>query len=101
MPSRGVALPPQHTGSSLFHEVLTAAIAQFPELKGAELPAQPSAWKRNYGSLLARFEALRVASPQRGEIARFIVERAQSALQFVQGSAALPLAEHFAAAVPS
>lgn len=100
MPSRGVALPPQHTGSSLFYELLSAAIAQFPELKGTELPAQANAWKRNYGQVLARFEAMRVASPQRVEIARFIVERAQAALQFVrEGGASQPLAEHFAEAV--
>jgi hypothetical protein len=96
--SRGVVLPPQHTGSSLFHAVLVDAVAQFPdELASAGLPEQPSAWKRHYGALLARFEAQRVASPRRVEIARYIQRRAQSALLFADDNGQTqPLADYLA-----
>jgi hypothetical protein len=67
----------------------------FPEaLRGAEFPQQASAWKRNYGATLARFEAYRAKSPQRAEIARFILERSQAALLHVQSGAARPLSDH-------
>jgi len=97
--SRGVALPPQHTGSSLFHAVLSEAVAMFPDaLRGAEFPQQASAWKRNYGATLARFEAHRAKSPQRAEIARFILERSQAALLHVQDGSARPLIDHMSEA---
>lgn len=97
--SHGVVLPPQHTGSSLFHAVLVDACAEFPEqLAGAELPEQASVWKRNYGTCLARFEARRVASPRRVEIARFIQRRAQAALLFAEQGRTQPLAEYLAQA---
>jgi hypothetical protein len=95
--SRGVVLPSQHTGSSLFHAVLVAAAAEYPEpLAAAGLPEQPSAWKRNYGTLLARFEAQRVSSPRRVEIARFIQRSAQAALQFAEQGQTQPLADYLA-----
>ncbi|MET0384762.1 MAG: hypothetical protein ABW321_02325 [Polyangiales bacterium] len=89
-----MALPPQHTGSTLFHAVLAETVAQFPQaLKAAELPP-PGAWKRNYGTVLARFEACRVVSPQRAEIARFILGRSLAALLHVRDGVSRPLAEH-------
>ena len=95
--SRGVVLPPKHTGSSLFHAVLLDAAAEFPaEFACVQLPDQPSAWKRSYGTLLSRFEAQRVASPRRVEIARFIQRRAQAALSFASPSGSQPLAEYLA-----
>ena len=69
--ARGVALPPQHTGSTLFHAVLAETVAMFPDaLRASELPAHPSAWKRNYGAGLARFEACRVSAPERAALTR-------------------------------
>jgi hypothetical protein len=95
--TRGVALPAQHTGSTLFHAVLSEAVEQFPAaLRPAQLPTQASAWKRNYGAVLARFEACRASSPQRVEIARFVLSRSLAALQFVQDGTPRPLAEHLA-----
>jgi hypothetical protein len=100
--SHGVVLPPEHTGSSLFHAVLADTLAKFPDvLSQASLPEQRAAWKRNYGSLLARFEAHRVASPRRVEIARFMLHRAQSALLFGEADGALPLAEYLSAPAES
>lgn len=94
---RGVVLPSGHTGSSLFHRVLSEAAAEFPEVLGpARLPEQGSAFKRDYGEILARFEAERTASPRRVEIARFIVRRTQAALEYADGERRMPLAEHLA-----
>jgi hypothetical protein len=96
--SHGVVLPPEHTGSSLFHAVLQDTLAKFPEvLAAAALPEQRALWKRDYGKLLARFEAHRVASAQRVEIARFMQRRAQSALLFSESGSAQPLAEYLSA----
>ncbi len=79
----GVVLPAGHTGSSLFHAVLAEAGGRFPSVLGpAQLPTDPGVFKRTYGAALARFEAARVASPQRVEIARFIVQRTQAALEY-------------------
>lgn len=67
----------------------------FPEaLRAAEFPQQASAWKRNYGATLARFEAHRAQAPERAEIARFILERSQAALLHVQDGSARPLSDH-------
>jgi hypothetical protein len=94
-PSRGVALPPQHTGSSLFHALLSAAVERFPNvLAAAELPSQQSVWKRSYGEILARFEARRAASAERVEIARFIVERGRDLLEYIDEQGSRPLGEH-------
>jgi hypothetical protein len=98
-PSRGVVLPPEHTGSSLFHAVLTDALAKFPDvLAAAGLPEQKALWKRDYGRLLARFEAHRVTSPRRVEIARYMQRSAQSALLYADAGATRPLAEYLSGA---
>jgi hypothetical protein len=100
--SRGVSLPPQHTGSTLFHTVLAEAVAKFPSaLRAAVLPEQVSAWKRSYGAVLARFEACRVASQERVEIARFILNRSQAALLHVRDGVSQPLSEHLSERVES
>jgi hypothetical protein len=95
--SRGVALPEGHTGSSLFHRVLLTAAEQFPTVfDAANFPRDASAFKREYGASLARFEAARVAAAERLEIARSIVQRAQAALEFADEGRRIPLSEHFA-----
>lgn len=67
----------------------------FPDaLRSADFPQQASAWKRNYGATLARFEAHRAKSPERAEIARFILERSQAALLHVENGSARPLSDH-------
>src|SRR5262245_21917981 len=52
-PSRGVVLPTGHTGSSLFHALLTQATAEFPgALRSVNLPPRPGPFKRDYGDIL-------------------------------------------------
>lgn len=90
-------LPAGHTGSSLFHAVLAEAAAHFPDvLAPARLPEQPSAFKRDYGRVLARFEAARAASQQRVEIARFILQRTQAALCYADDDQSIPLSDYLA-----
>jgi hypothetical protein len=99
--SRGVVLPSGHTGSSLFHELLTRTAAKFPEaLRSAHLPARAGQFKREYGELLPKFEAARVMAPQRVEIARFLVRETQSALEYVDATGRRPLAEHLLEPAP-
>lgn len=93
--ANGVMLPAGHTGSSLFHSILTETVTRYSAaFPGVELPTDASAFKRSYGQALARFEACRIASPQRVDIARFIVRRTQEALRFGRGDASVPLGEH-------
>ena len=100
--SRGVVLPMQHTGSTLFHAVLLDAAAQFPdEFSVVHMPEQPGAWKRSYGVLLSRFEAQRVASPRRVDIARYVQRRAQAALLFAHEGTTEPLADYLAGPEPA
>jgi hypothetical protein len=74
----------------------------FPDaLRGAEFPQQVSAWKRNYGVTLARFEAHRAKAPERAEIARFILERSQAALLHVKDGSARPLSDHMSEPRPA
>ncbi|MET0286668.1 MAG: hypothetical protein ABW352_19465 [Polyangiales bacterium] len=83
-----VALPAGHSGSSFFHSVLTHVAARFPHVFArVALPSSAAAFKREYGSALARFEAARVRSPERVAIARELVRVGEEALQY--GSAPL------------
>jgi hypothetical protein len=95
----GLLLPEGHTGSSFFHSVLSAARDRHPAVfEGAGLPRDAGAFKRDYGALLSRFEAARVASRARVDVARFILKQAQASLQFAKEGRTMPLAEHLASA---
>jgi hypothetical protein len=78
----GVGLPPSHTGSSFFHELLVRAVERYSELAAAALPRDARAFKARYATLLPRFEALRVASPRRAEIARYLCQESEHELTF-------------------
>jgi hypothetical protein len=79
----------------LFHKVLSQALTHYQELGSAHLPANAQAFKRQYGSALARFEAARCASKQRAEIARFIVQKTLEALVYVEENGAVnPLLDY-------
>lgn len=92
-----VTLPSGHTGSSLFHLVLSEAVGRFPDtLSRVELPATAQQFKRDYGHALARFEAARVTAPERADIARFMLARTQDLLRFGSADRAVPLTEYLA-----
>lgn len=99
--TRAVVLPAGHSGSSLFHGVLASVAARFPEVfERARLPRTPAAFKRDYGAALARFEAARVSSPERAEIARVIVDTTQRSLRYGDAQHNMPLSEYLASRVP-
>lgn len=81
--TNAVVLPAGHSGSSLFHSVLTQVAARFPHVFApAKLPDSPVAFKREYGTALARFELARVRSSERVAIAREIVCVAEDAMLY-------------------
>ena len=98
---RSVVLPRGHTGSSLFHAILLQAVARFPgALASVQLPASAGAFKRDYGRLLAGFEAARAGAAERAEIARFMYVRTQEELCFGNEDARVPLATYLREHLP-
>ncbi len=83
----GVVLARGETGSGFFLRILSEATKQFPALSKAQLPADASAFKRSYGDALTRFEAARIASPERVSIARFLRDATLTELRFSKGGA--------------
>jgi hypothetical protein len=83
--TEGVNLPAGHTGSTFFRSILNDAIAAFPgAFKDLTLPGE-AAFKKNYGEAVVQFESYRVASEQRSDIARYVVQRTHEQLQFQDG----------------
>ncbi|MFW7378890.1 MAG: hypothetical protein ACOH5I_08795 [Oligoflexus sp.] len=78
----GVGLPEGQTGSSFLCNILAEAVAAFPEEFENYKPLKLSAFKKNYGEALVQFEAHRVSSSRRTEIAQFMVQRTQEQLQY-------------------
>ncbi|MEW5740351.1 MAG: hypothetical protein AB1938_15590 [Myxococcota bacterium] len=90
----GVVLARGETGSSFLHRVLREARALFPHaLFDADLPADPGAFKRRFGDLVAEFEAARITSSERLQIARHLFSATQQALELVEGGQRRPLLE--------
>lgn len=68
------------SGSALFHRLLNEVAAEFPAaLADAGVPADSAAFRRNFGDVVARFEAARLASSDRLAIARALTERSAQA----------------------
>jgi hypothetical protein len=78
----GVLLPEGHTGSSFFQQLLQTAVEQFPKVFHDVTIPEGKGFKKNYAETLVQFEAARVSSNQRSEIARFIVKQTQEQLMF-------------------
>lgn len=97
----GVALPRDHTGSSWLHDLLLRAVVRYPHAFGkAPFPKDPRRFKDGFDEALVRFEAARVASPDRAEIARFICLEAERGVRFVRDGVELPLDEALASGDP-
>mgnify|MGYP003684409559 CR=1 FL=1 len=81
--NQGVMLPEGYTGSSFFRKILEQATSAFPEaFKNYELPQQ-KAFKKYYAEAVVRFEATRVGSEQRSEIAKYMVQSTQEQLRYL------------------
>lgn len=69
------------TGSTLLHRLMDEVAREFPtDFAEAAFPADAAAFKHAYGDAVTRFEAARVASPRRIDIARSLTERTAQAL---------------------
>lgn len=98
--SDGVVLAGTDSGSSFFLRMLGEAVRRFPQALGpAGLPTEAERFKKSYGDALVRFEAARLASPQRVEIARFLREQTLAELRLRHGPDELPLLEALEAKV--
>jgi len=93
----GVSLPEGFTGSTFFHHVLSEAVEEYSSVLGAaEFPAKAGEFKKTYDEALARFESVRASSPERVQIAHFIVKRTQQQLRYVGSEGELPFSEYVA-----
>jgi hypothetical protein len=96
--TKGVQLASGETGSSFLHRVLRETVGQFRgELGDAGLPERAAAFKDTFGDAVTRFEAARIASPRRVEIARHLDSLTRAAMAF-DGA---PLDEALQEAVPA
>lgn len=87
----GILLPTGDTGSTFLHRVLRQATERFDELGAARLPEDPHAFREGYGDAVVRFEAARIASPRRVDIAEVMVEATLAPLRLVQDGVGRPL----------
>jgi hypothetical protein len=77
----GVQLAGGKSATAHLHEALLAAVAEYPEVLGdAGVPDEPAAFKSSYPDVLPRFEARRVDSERRSDIARTIVSASDAAM---------------------
>lgn len=94
---RGVQLEAGATASQLLGRLLEEAQRQFEPLHRVRIDTERGGFKRSYGDALVEFEAARVRSPVRSEIAKFLAERAAAQLYWSDGEGhELPLREHLA-----
>ena len=76
-----VALPKGASASTLFHSLLSDAIASFDDVfDGLEAPKTAKTFKKNLATFLIEFEQRRRSSSRAAEIAAFIVNRSQQAM---------------------
>lgn len=97
----GITFPDGQTGSTFLRQVMAQALEQFPgEFSGLELPSE-KVFKKQYSETVVRFEAARVASPRRSEIARFIVNYTHDQLVYKTESGSIPWRDYIKGAAPS
>lgn len=97
-PEEGVLLPPGQSGSRFFHGVLADTVDAYGDaFATTRFPRDPGVFKKTFSDALVRFEAARLASPDRVDIARFLTRRTHELLGFARdGASAMPLSEHLA-----
>ncbi len=86
--SRGkLALSGQRSASVVFHSVLSKLVDQFPDaFAQLPFPEHPDPFRRRYGDILPRFEAARVASASRTEVAERAVKLLREQIVYVEGN---------------
>lgn len=85
---------PGLSASAMLHGLLSAARARFADaFRAIVFPRESRAFKRSYAEAIVGFEVLRQASPQRSEIARFLVEKSHRWILLRSGGIERPLAD--------
>ncbi len=88
----GVNLARGRRASELLFDVLNRARERHPHaFEGLRWPSGHSAFKRDYASPLIAFERRRLASPDRAEIARTIVEATDESMVYADDAGEAPL----------
>ncbi len=89
-----VLLAPGTSAMTLLHSLLREAADAFPQaFTAAGLAPEAAAFRRGYPGQMPHFEAARVASPQRHEIARHICTGLQKQIMWGRADQHQPLAE--------
>ena len=91
-PSGGVVLAGSHSASSALHAVLAETEAAFPSaLLDAGLPENHEVFRRTYPEVLPRYEAARLASTRRADIARYLAGALRKVVVWRGSAGDLPL----------
>jgi hypothetical protein len=94
----GVVLAAGETGSAFFHRILKElAERERAVFEPAKLPPTAGAFKRTYGDAVARFEAARIGSARRVELAHALHDATLASLRFSKNGAEVSLRESLAA----
>lgn len=89
-----VQLAGRESASSVLYEVLAETIFAFPEdLASTQLPNTLQAFRKKYPDWLPRYEAVRLASTRRVEIARYAAAAAAKRVLWQDRSESSPLSE--------
>jgi hypothetical protein len=85
---------PGLSATAMLHGLLSAARSRFNDaFRPIVFPRESRAFKRSYPEAIVAFEVLRQASPQRSEIARFLVEKSHRWILLRSGGVERPLAD--------
>lgn len=90
----GVVLARGESGSTFLHRVLRDAAGRFRyAFDELTLPDDARAFKQGFGDAVVRFEAARITSSERLDIARHLFTETQAALEFSRDGQRTPLAD--------
>ncbi len=106
MPARNstgsVRLADSFSASAVLYAVLADVVEHYPqELATAGFPADPAIFRKRYPDLLTRFEAVRLASTRRTEIATRMVDQLRQYILWEDDRGPRPLHEALAEDVPA
>ena len=91
----GIQLKGGQSASEIFHQVLQQGVEAFPEpFSGLNFPAYANQFRKRYVHLVPDFEAARLISPARNEIAERLANEIHTAFLFDDGKEPEPLATY-------
>lgn len=95
---QGVQIRERLSASNLFHRILWQVNGQFEVLqRESGLTENPREFKQDYVEQVPRFEAVRLSSPARKNIARALINELNQQLVFIEGDQEHPLLEYLSA----